>query len=145
MPPIYCDLKPLKDRMEEKKWDRCCCDLCEMARRINEEKWIMSTETLAIINDLWGQMEAAETELAMLRSRLTNSPPGADYSKDLPDYGDLMSVNEFISGCESGCFTDYDGSGHPVREGKMAGDIDVYPSKMNQIPYDATHVMWFNK
>lgn len=44
----------------------CECDLCHLAHRIKEEKWIMTQETLDIINELWARMEAAETDLAML-------------------------------------------------------------------------------
>lgn len=67
------------------------------------------------------------------------------YSEKLPDYGDLMTVKDFREACEGGAFIDYDGSGHPVKGKRMARNVDVQPSKVKEIPADATHVMWFNK
>ena len=66
------------------------------------------------------------------------------YNKDLPSYGDLITVGEFLVDVRERNFTDWDGSGHPVKNGKMAA-IDIYPSKVNDIPADATHIIWFNK
>lgn len=67
------------------------------------------------------------------------------YTEKLPNYGDLMTVKDFLEACEVGAFIDYDGSGHPVKDGKMARNVDVYPSKRDKIPKDATHIMWFNR
>jgi hypothetical protein len=67
------------------------------------------------------------------------------YSEKLPDYGDLMTVDDFKEACGVGAFIDYDGYGHPVKDGKMSREVDVLPSKRDKIPKDATHVMWFNK
>ncbi|QGH74950.1 hypothetical protein MAL1_00204 [Bacteriophage DSS3_MAL1] len=84
------------------------------------------------------------------------------YDRDLPDYGDLMTVEEWVGCCEEGGFIDYDGSGHPVRaqrvewkEGMdpsgfptiqfhMSG-MHISPSTRHLLPKDATHVMWFNR
>ena len=66
------------------------------------------------------------------------------YTEPLPDYGDLMTVKEFLISCKNGNFIDYDGSGHPVKN-KMMARIDIYPSNLEAIPKDATHIMWFNK
>lgn len=66
------------------------------------------------------------------------------YDEDLPNYGDLIPVFEFIEACNNSGFIDYDGSGHPVKNNKMS-DIIVKPSRYNEIPKDATHIMWFNK
>lgn len=67
------------------------------------------------------------------------------YSEALPKYGDLMTVQDFLETCASGGFIDYDGIGHPVKDGKMMVSFDVKPSKRKDIPKDATHVMWFNR
>ena len=67
------------------------------------------------------------------------------YDTDLYEFGDLMTVKDFLECCEQTLFTDYDGSGHPVKDGKMMREFNVYPSKRKDIPADATHIMWFNK
>lgn len=67
------------------------------------------------------------------------------YDQKLPDYGELLTVLEFRESCEHGYFIDYDGSGHPVKDGKMARKVTILPSKLDEIPKDATHIMWFNR
>jgi len=60
------------------------------------------------------------------------------------DCGDLMTVAEFIENCECGGFTDYDGFGYPVKDGKTASFV-VKPSQREDIPADATHIIWYNR
>lgn len=66
--------------------------------------------------------------------------------KDLPNYGDLMTLKEFVSNCKGGGFIDYDGHGKYVRNNKMS-NITIYPSdiKANKYRTDFTHVIWFNR
>jgi hypothetical protein len=71
--------------------------------------------------------------------------PKAEYTEKLPDYGDLMTIKDFRDACSVGALIDYDGTGYPVKDGKMARNVNVLPSKRNRIPKSATHVMWFNK
>lgn len=60
--------------------------------------------------------------------------------------GDLMTVNEYLENVECGGFIDYDGHGHPVKDNMEDGNLYVYPSQGDQnIPMDATHVVWFNR
>ena len=66
------------------------------------------------------------------------------YDMDLSNYGELMTVGEFRKAVEFGSFIDYDGYGHPVRDGKMSQEL-VCPSQVMLLPEDATHVIWFNK
>lgn len=68
-----------------------------------------------------------------------------EYDKEPYDFGDLMTVKDFLEACDQGAFIDYDGSGHPVKDGKMMSGFRVIPSKRSEIPKDATHIMWFNK
>lgn len=73
---------------------------------------------------------------------------GGRYSAEIPEYGDVMTVEEFKQACESSLFVDYDGSGWPARNGKMqrgAADDRIKPSRLVDIPTDATHIVWFNK
>ena len=56
-----------------------------------------------------------------------------------------MTVKDFLEACECGGFIDYDGIGHPVKDGKMAKDVVKPSTRKKDIPADATHVMWFNR
>lgn len=70
------------------------------------------------------------------------------YDEEIPDYLDrdeVIPVAKFCAWCESGGLIDYDGSGHPVKNGKMAGSVAIRPSRLDLIPRDATHIAWFNR
>lgn len=60
-------------------------------------------------------------------------------------FGDVMTVDEFVSCCRSGGFIDYDGYGHPVKGNLADWKIEICPSKRKRIPKDATHIVWFNR
>jgi len=79
--------------------------------------------------------------LEMIKTLVERSP----YWKPLPDYGDLMTVADFIEACEDGCLIDYDGHGYPVKDGLMDDKLSIDPSDRDQIPADATHILWFNR
>lgn len=66
--------------------------------------------------------------------------------KPIPDYGDLMTLEEFINCVNSDGFIDYDGHGRYSDEINMT-DIIIYPSdiKNNSVREDFTHIVWFNK
>jgi len=68
-----------------------------------------------------------------------------EYTEPLPDFGDLMTVADFVDNCKDNFFVDYDGNGHPVKDGKMMWSLTIKPSRLDMIPNDATHIMWFNK
>lgn len=67
------------------------------------------------------------------------------YVDPLPDYGDVFPLDEFVEMVESGFFIDYDGHGYPVKNNLVNNDIIVKPSKIDEIPKDATHIIWFNR
>ena len=70
-----------------------------------------------------------------------------DYSmREIPKYGDLMTLNEFKESCEDALFIDYDGSGKYATKTQMS-TIPVYPSDVTKgiLREDFTHVVWFNK
>ena len=71
--------------------------------------------------------------------------PRKIYWEEIPEYGDAMTVEEFKDDVNTGCLIDYDGFGHPMKDGKMAGHLDIYPSRVDIIPEDATHIIWFNR
>lgn len=65
---------------------------------------------------------------------------------DLPNYGDVMTLKDFIKNVKSGGFIDYDGSGNYVKGDKMS-DITIYPSdvKNKSIRKDFDTIIWFNR
>jgi len=67
------------------------------------------------------------------------------YTDPLPDFGDLMTMADFLDHCKNQYLVDYDGTGHPVRDKKMMWSLTIKPSRLKMIPKDATHIMWFNK
>ncbi len=61
-----------------------------------------------------------------------------------PEFGDVIPLEEFREAVASNFFTDWDGFGHPMKDGLEDTSISVYPSTM-EIPEDATHIAWYNK
>lgn len=68
-----------------------------------------------------------------------------NYGSGPSDEDDVYTTKEFLDLCRSKSFVDYDGYGHPVKDGKSDPDIRVQPSRCDLIPSDATHVVWYNK
>ena len=66
--------------------------------------------------------------------------------EDIPEYGDVMTLRDWLGCVECGGFIDYDGSGNYARNGKMS-NITVYPSdvKHDSIRADFDTVIWFNR
>lgn len=66
--------------------------------------------------------------------------------ENIPDYGDLMTLQEFIKSCHSGLFTDYDGFGN-YSDGKMMSEKEVSPSDITFGIIDRkwSHIVWFNR
>jgi hypothetical protein len=67
------------------------------------------------------------------------------YVEKLEKGDDVFTVQEFKGYCADGSFIDYDGFGHPVKNGKADPSISVKPSLCAAIPSDATHVVWYNR
>jgi hypothetical protein len=61
------------------------------------------------------------------------------------DEDDVYTVAEFLQHVADHSFIDYDGFGYPVKNGKYDPDIVISPSKIDQIPSDATHIVWYNR
>ena len=77
-----------------------------------------------------------------LQLRMTKEP----ILSDIPDYGDVMSLSDFIGSCESGGFINSDGFGRYVKDGKET-DIEIYPSdvKNGNLREEFTTIVWYNK
>lgn len=66
--------------------------------------------------------------------------------EEIPDYGDLFTIEEFEKDCKSGGFIDYDGTGYYAFKNKMTNK-EISCDSFVKGTYDKnyTHVMWFNK
>ena len=66
--------------------------------------------------------------------------------REIPNYADVMTLEEFIGDVEFGGFIDSDGSGRYVRDGKES-DISIYPSDIEHgcVRKDFDSVAWYNK
>ena len=64
---------------------------------------------------------------------------------DLSDFDDVMSLESFIENVNDGGFTNYDGYGCYVKDGKRS-DIEIFPSdvKYDSIRKDFDTIVWFN-
>lgn len=51
------------------------------------------------------------------------------YDKELPEYGDLMTISQFRQRVADGALINYDGFGYPVRFRKMDGVLDDSPQR----------------
>jgi hypothetical protein len=70
-----------------------------------------------------------------------------DYELEpLPEYGTLMSLEEFIAYSKTGFLINYDGHGRYATS-DQASNICVYPSDIISGTYrhDFSHVIWFNR
>lgn len=66
------------------------------------------------------------------------------YTSEVPEYGSLMTVEEWLDDVKRNLFIDYDGFGHAVKDGKCDSRA-IYPSEAAEVPEDATHIVWFNR
>lgn len=64
---------------------------------------------------------------------------------DTPANGDVMTVEAFRDAVSAGSLMNCDGFGYPVRDGMADSRREIRPSTADEIPEDATHVVWFNK
>lgn len=65
---------------------------------------------------------------------------------DIPNYGDIMSLEHFIDCVKSGGFIDYDGFGRYIDNDRMTS-IEIYPSdiKHDSIRKGFDNIIWFNR
>ena len=70
-----------------------------------------------------------------------------EYS-DIPNYGKLMTLDEFLKNARNGNFIDYDGHGYYSTDTKMSNKM-ISPSDVDggrlRKEIEFTHIMWFNR
>lgn len=66
--------------------------------------------------------------------------------EEIPKYGDVMTLDDFIECCDGGGFIDYDGSGNYATEDHMT-NISINPSDVDKgtIRKDFYKIVWFNR
>jgi len=57
----------------------------------------------------------------------------------------IFTVEEFRESCKNKSLIDADGWGHPAKANKQDRSIRIVPSKLDRIPSDATHIVWYNR
>lgn len=58
---------------------------------------------------------------------------------------DIYTVAEFKEYCQQGLFIDYGGFGYPIKDSKAYRTIIIKPSRLEEIPEDTTHIVWYNR
>lgn len=58
---------------------------------------------------------------------------------------DVYTIEEFKARVKSRQFIDYDGDGSPVKDNLADKGIWIHPSRLDLIPDDATHIVWYNR
>ena len=61
------------------------------------------------------------------------------------DRYNVYTIEAFKRLVASGCFIDYDGFGNPAKDNLSDVEIEIKPSKIKNVPLDATHIVWFNR
>jgi len=66
--------------------------------------------------------------------------------EDIPDYGDLIPLSEWLENVKFGAFIDYDGHGNLATE-TQCSDIVIIPSEVEGyvFPEWTTHIVWYNR
>lgn len=70
-------------------------------------------------------------------------PESNPYVEKLDQNGDLISREDWLESVKAGVFIDYDGFGYPVRGNRQSRQV-IVPSTADQLPDDATHVIWYD-
>ena len=90
-------------------------------------------------------LEPEQSELVKLERERRKIQPYV--LSEISDFGDVMSLKDFIGNVKCGGFIDYDGFGYYVKNGKES-DIEIHPSDLkNGVIRDDefTEMIWFNK
>ena len=92
----------------------------------------------------WYESQNVVEECANLNRRIRMLE---DYElESLPEYGTLMSFEEFVAYSKTGLLVNYDGQGRYATS-DQASNICIFPSDIlsGEYRHDFSHVIWFNK
>lgn len=69
-----------------------------------------------------------------------------NHVEPIPNYGDVMTIEEFVSACRNHSFIDYDGHGKYATK-YWVSNKTVSPSQLanGEPPPGYTHVVWYNR
>lgn len=90
------------------------------------------------------EFTASQKAVDRLRDKFRELYQDLTFTREIPSYGDLMTREQYLSNCRNHFFVDYDGHGN-ASDGKMMSDYVTHPSTADQLPPEATHVVWYNK
>ena len=125
-----------KEELRKRKWelhiiiDQLFDEALEMDDYKEAIKWYNSQPEVIEYGEVGAQLRMIE-----------------EYKLDqLPEYGDHMTMNDFIKDCKDGYFTDDDGIGAYATEDKVS-NIEIYPSDVISgfVRKDFKYVVWYNK
>lgn len=67
-------------------------------------------------------------------------------TKNIPDYGDVFTLSEFLDMMDCGAVGAYDGSAYPSNGIVMSTkEISLFRGFEKHLPKGTTHIVWFNK
>lgn len=92
-------------------------------------------------------LEYAKTEIKKLGELSREKRMIMPYKmEEIPDYGDVMTLIDFIGCVDDGGFIDYDGYGYYAKDNMMS-NVTIIPSdvKHKSIRKDFDTVVWFNR
>lgn len=96
-------------------------------------------------NQLAIQAERLGSEVFRIMEANSHRQVDGGYVFSLPKNGHQMSVAEFKECVTGRLFLDYDGHAIPVKGDKCDQRQIIRPSNVDDIPADATSVIWFNR
>jgi hypothetical protein len=92
-----------------------------------------------------GEVDSIMSDADLMKKAVTSE--SIKHSEEIPDYSDIIPIDEFIKECEMGDFIDDDGIGELIIDDKMTG-IRVCPSDIVNHSIDlakVAKVAWFNR
>lgn len=96
-------------------------------------------------DEVFSNQDYWELEEALLKHQITTS----DYTtREVPEYADVMTIDEFVECVESGGFIDYDGSGYYMTNETTETDIPVNLTTIRSVGEyrkDMPFVAWYNR
>lgn len=115
----------------------------EAARKAYDKKFFADNT-----DRLWNAfIKWADPEIKLIGKLSREKRMMMPYTLDeIPEYADVMSLEDFIECVKSGGFIDYDGEGNYVLDGKET-NISIFPSdvKHDAIRWEFDSVAWYNK